>query len=102
LHAEQVDLLVADYRAGATIRALTVKYQVRHETVRRWLDVRDVPVRQPKVGVPTDLIGEAVALHAAGWGWKRLGERYRCSSTCVRRVVLKAINAAGDGGSDSN
>lgn len=82
---------MADYQAGASIQALTRKYRVRHETVRRWLDVRGVEIRLPKVGVPKELIEEAVALNTAGWGWKRLGKRYGCSSTAVRRTVMREL-----------
>ncbi|HEY1134070.1 MAG TPA: hypothetical protein VGE77_05795 [Nocardioides sp.] len=70
---------MADYEAGSTIASLCQKYGIRHETVRRWLDVNGVELRTPKIGIPKDQIEEAVRLHAEGWGWKRLAKRYGCT-----------------------
>ncbi|GAA1549176.1 hypothetical protein GCM10009788_58800 [Nocardioides humi] len=88
LNQDQVASLVADYQGGMTIKALTVKYNVRHETVSRWLAVNGVAVRPAPAGMPCGKLVEARALREAGWTWKRLGERYGCSHTAARKAVL--------------
>jgi DNA-directed RNA polymerase specialized sigma24 family protein len=88
LTSDQVEHLVADYQAGASMKELTVKWQLHRTTVAAQLRRSGVELRRR--GVPADRLDEAVRLYGEGWSCQRLAERFSCDDETVRQALRRA------------
>lgn len=94
--------VAAKYRAGAGSVELGEEYGCSATTIVKKLRAHGVPIR---VAARTNVltvripVGEAIELYRAGWGLKRLGDRYECSAGTVRdrlRAAGVTIRRQGD------
>lgn len=74
LNAEQIEQLVAEYRAGATTYQLAKHWQIHRHTVTAHLERAGEPIRRPFL-TPEQLV-EAAELWAEGWSINRLARKY--------------------------
>jgi uncharacterized protein (DUF433 family) len=88
LTPEQVEQLVARYRAGDNMQELARNWRLHRTTIAEHLRRAGVPVRQR--GIPHDRLDEAVLLYAEGWSCLRLAERYDCDNETVRQTLKRA------------
>ena len=83
--AEQVKLAFA-YQAGAEMKALAAEFHVHRHTVAHCLQSLGIPLRRQ--GLREADRTEAAKLYLDGWSLSRLGEKYGCDATVVRRALL--------------
>ncbi len=88
LTAEQVDQLLSEYRAGASMKDLADQWRLHRSTVAAHLGRAGVALRRR--GVPDARLGEAVRLYGEGWSCQRLAERYGCDDETVRQALKRA------------
>lgn len=88
LTAEQVDQLLDEYRAGASMKDLANQWRLHRTTVAAHL--RRAGVAPRRRGVPAARLLEAVRLYGQGWSCKRLAERYGCDDETVRQALKRA------------
>jgi len=89
LRSDQVDALVAGYKAGRTMKELAAEFGIHRVTVSRHLRRTGVAVRGSRLGERESR--EAAALYAAGWSAARVAERLGvCADT-----VLRSLREAG-------
>lgn len=81
--------IVAEYEAGATVHALSVKYRVDDKTVQLRVRRAGVALRPAKKPLPVSELGEIRRLRAAGWSLARIGEKYDRSFAAIRVYLLK-------------
>jgi DNA-directed RNA polymerase specialized sigma24 family protein len=81
LEADQVQELVARYRAGATVYELGDRFGINRRTVSVILHRREVPMRRQ--GLLLEQIDEAVRLYKSGWSLARIGQRMSVDPTTV-------------------
>jgi DNA-directed RNA polymerase specialized sigma24 family protein len=84
----QVAQLVADYKAGASMKELAARWQLHRTTVAAQLRRARVELRRQ--GVPAGRLDEAVRLYGEGWSCQRLAERYDCDDETVRQALKRA------------
>ncbi len=80
LQATEIDDLVVQYKAGATVRQLAAKFGVHRATVGKHLEARGVDTRQPLLS--------SEAVKEAGTILEDLATRYHVSDTTIRRYLL--------------
>lgn len=73
LNDEQVQQLIQEYQAGATVYELGERFGISRQTVSRHLHRHEVPMRMR--GLSPGQIDEAVGLYEAGWSLARIGAR---------------------------
>jgi lambda repressor-like predicted transcriptional regulator len=88
LEPPEVARLVADYKAGASMKELAKRHGIHRTTVAHWLYENAVELRRQ--GIAEDQVGEVTQLYAEGWSLARLGERYECDAETVRSVLRGA------------
>jgi DNA-binding CsgD family transcriptional regulator len=81
LDADQVQELVAGYRAGATVYQLGERFGIDRKTVSLVLRRHDVPMRRR--GLSAEQIDEAVQLYGEGWSLARIGRKLGVDPTTV-------------------
>jgi DNA-binding transcriptional ArsR family regulator len=86
LQATAIDDLVAQYKAGATVRQLAAKFGVHRATVGKHLEARGVDTRQ--LLLSPEAVKEAVGQYQAGAVLEDLAMRYHVSDTTIRRYLL--------------
>lgn len=86
LEPEILDQIAHDYEAGSTTIELMSRYGLGKGTVIKLLHDRGVPMRRQ--GLSEAQIKEAMRLYADGWSLARLGQRYDCAHTVVRKALL--------------
>lgn len=83
LDAEQVEWLIANYRAGATVYQLGEQFGIDRRTVGTILKRHGVQTRRQRLSpAQTD---EAVELYESGWSLARIAERVGVTPTTVHR-----------------
>lgn len=88
LTPQQVERLVAEYEAGADMKALAARWTMHRATVAAQLRRAGVVLRRQ--GVPEDKLHEAIQLYGEGWSCQRLAERYGCDDETVRQTLKRA------------
>lgn len=88
LTPKQVQQLVAEYEAGASVRGLAARRGVHRTTVTMQLRQAGVPVRRR--GLTEESRTEAVRLYGEGWSCQRLADRYGCNATTVWKMLQQA------------
>jgi hypothetical protein len=83
LGVEQVEQLIAGYRAGATVYTLGSQFGIDRRTVGAILKRNGVVTRGG--GLSPAQIDEAVELYEAGWSLARIAERVGVTPTTVHR-----------------
>jgi DNA-directed RNA polymerase specialized sigma24 family protein len=83
LRSDQVEALIAGYRAGATIYELAAQFGINRKTVSRILHREQVQMRM--TGLDEEQIQEAQKLHTEGWSLAQIGERLRVDARTVHR-----------------
>jgi len=80
--------MVAEARAGASVRQLAKKYSVHRSTVGKHLEAHGVNAR--RLLLLPHVIEEAARLYRKGTTLEDLATRYRVSDTTVRTHLLRA------------
>jgi len=88
LRSDEVDQLVAEYRAGAKVKELATRYNIHKYTVGSILNRQQV-VRRPQ-GIPPERIGEAAASYLAGSSLATIGGVMSVDAATVGRTLRKA------------
>jgi lambda repressor-like predicted transcriptional regulator len=88
LTPEQVDQLLAEYKAGISMQHLARRWDLHRTTVAEHLRRAGVPVRHRRI---TDgQLEDATRLYREGWSCQRLAERYDCDDETVRQSLRRA------------
>jgi hypothetical protein len=80
--------IVEAYESGTPTTVMTERYQLGKGTILKLLREQGVVLRNPRFA--PERIPEATQLYKDGWSLARLGERYGCDATVVRRALLAA------------
>ena len=88
LTAEQVDQLLSEYRAGASMKDLADQWRLHRTTVAGHLRQAGVALRRQ--GLSDAQLSEAVRLYGEGWSCQRLADRYNCDDETVRTYLRRA------------
>ena len=88
LTAFEVDRLVDDYLAGASVNELAERYGVHRATVSAHLTRRRVARRRPGLGV--DEAAEAVKLHLGGVSMRAIAQSMGVDRKAIRRALVEA------------
>ena len=88
LTASEVDRLVDDYLAGASVNELAERYGVHRATVSAHPTQRGVTRRQPGLGV--EEAAEAVKLHLGGVSMRAIAQCMGVGRKAVRRALVEA------------
>lgn len=101
LESRQVQELIAEYAAGATVYQLGEQFGIDRRTVSAILHRHGVPMRRR--GLSPAQINEAVQLYGEGWSLAKIGERMGVDPTTVltrlrERGVRDAQGAGARGG----
>ena len=72
LGSDQVEQLIADYQAGATVYQLGDRFGIERRTVSYILHRNGVPMRRR--GLSPDQIDDAIHLYKLGWSLARVGD----------------------------
>ncbi len=83
----RVAQLVAAYEAGADMNELAKLYGVHRHSVRAHLDKAGVELRRQGLTEPET--AEAERLYVAGVSLAKLGVKFGCDHTTVRRALLR-------------
>jgi DNA-binding NarL/FixJ family response regulator len=81
LEDEQVQKLIAEYEAGATVYQLGRRFGISRQTVSRHLHRHGVTMRMQ--GLSPEQIEEAVRLYEAGWSLARIGKQLNVDAGTV-------------------
>lgn len=81
LNADQVQELIAGYKAGATVYELGARLGIERRTVSNILRRQDVPMRRR--GLSPEQVDHAVHLYKLGWSLARVGQRLGVDHTTV-------------------
>lgn len=97
LDAEQVEQLIADYRAGATVYTLGRHFGIDRRTVGAILKRHGVQTRWQRLSL--DQIDEAAELYESGWSLARIAEQVGVTPTTVhRRLRDRGVRMRGTSG----
>ena len=88
LTASEIDRLVGDYLAGATVQELAEKYGIHRATVFAHLRRRNTPRRVP--GLDVDERAEVVRFFRGGVSMRAIARRLGAGRNAVRRVLVEA------------
>lgn len=88
LTASEVDQLVGDYLAGATVQELAERYGIHRATVFAHLRRRNTPRRVP--GLDVDEQAEAVRLFRAGVSMRAIARRLSVGRQAIRAILVEA------------
>jgi hypothetical protein len=81
LDADQVQELIAGYRAGATVYELGDRFGIERRTVSNILKRHDVPMRRR--GLSLEQADDAIHLYNLGWSLARVGAHFDVDHTTV-------------------
>jgi DNA-binding transcriptional regulator LsrR (DeoR family) len=81
-------MLVAGYRAGATVQELAEQFGIHRTTVRAHLEREHVPIRAP--GLRPDQIEDVVLLYVEGWSARKLAKRFKVSDHTIAAELRRA------------
>lgn len=84
--AEQIEVVRA-YQAGADMKALALQYGVHRTSISHCLHAFNIPLRRQGLGEQD--VEEAARLYEEGWSLARLGEKYSCVHTAIRKALLE-------------
>ena len=88
LTASEIDSLVGDYLAGATVQELAEKYGIHRATVFAHLRHRNTPRRVP--GLDVDERAEVVRLFRGGVSMRAIARRLGVGRQAVRAALIEA------------
>jgi DNA-directed RNA polymerase specialized sigma24 family protein len=88
LRPAEVDELVEDYRAGATVYDLAARFGISRATIGQHLRRRGVDTKPP--GLHPDDVSAAVGLYGDGWSLARIAEKF---DTSVKTVWVRLQEA---------
>ncbi len=96
--------LVAQYRAGASLRRLSRDYHLGVDEVCRVLDAQQIRHDPRAVGDRKRLLTpaqeqEVARLHQAGWRSTQLAQRFGCTAMTIWRTVRRCAGPPHDLGS---
>lgn len=86
LRPAEVDQLVADYRAGATVFELAARFSIHRTTVGRYLKARGIDTRPP--ALDADELPKVIKLYEDGWSIAVTAEHYGVSKNTIRARLL--------------
>ncbi|HKS47964.1 MAG TPA: helix-turn-helix domain containing protein [Amycolatopsis sp.] len=90
LTTEQVEELIKDYQAGATVYELGEKFGTSRQAVGKILKRHGVTMRRR--GLSPEQIDEAVRLYEGGWSLARIGDKLSVDSTTVwNRLRVRGV-----------
>lgn len=81
LRADQVEQLIADYQAGATVYELSDRFGIERRTVSTILHRHGVPMRRR--GLSPEQVDDAIHLYKLGWSLARVGDHLGVNHTTV-------------------
>ncbi|WP_229686734.1 helix-turn-helix domain containing protein [Longimycelium tulufanense] len=81
LRADQVEQLIADYQAGATVYELGDRFGIERRTVSNILHRHGIPLRRR--GLTPDQVDDAIHLYKLGWSLARVGDHLGVNHTTV-------------------
>jgi lambda repressor-like predicted transcriptional regulator len=90
LSASQVDDLVANYRAGGTLRQLSIEFHVHRGTVTAHLDRRGVLRRSNQRKLTDQNVAKVSLLYEAGQSLVAIGRAFGVSAETVRNELNRA------------
>lgn len=88
LTAEQIEQLVTEYQAGASMKELATRWSMHRTSVAARLRQAGVELRRQ--GIPADQLAEAVRMYIDGSSCQRLAELYECDDETVRQALKRA------------
>jgi hypothetical protein len=88
LPSNEVDQLVAAYRAGAKVKGLAATFGVSRDTICRHLNQRGVERRNQ--GLQPQDVPAATELYRQGWSLLRIAEKYDTTDMTVRARLAAA------------
>lgn len=88
LAPEIIAKLAADYKAGMSSTALTIKYSLAKGTVLNLLREQGAKFRGQ--GLAETDVPEAAQLYRDGWSLKRIAERFGCNAETARVALMAA------------
>jgi hypothetical protein len=88
LRPDEIEELIGEYRAGATILELSAKHKVHRTTLINLLE-RNAVARRGRVITP-DNINRAIALYESGESCAAISRVLRTSPETIRQSLLKA------------
>jgi lambda repressor-like predicted transcriptional regulator len=89
LQPNQVNDLIAQYRAGTSMAELSRNFKVHRETVRTQLDRAGVQRRPVQPVLSEEQVTESVVLYGQGWSTYRVGAKFGVSQNTVARTLHK-------------
>jgi len=85
--ADQVQTLIAGYRAGATTYELGDRFSIDRRTVSAILHRHGVDMRRR--GLSPAQVDDAIRLYSSGWSLVRIGDHLKIDPTTVLRQLRK-------------
>ncbi|MBC7546894.1 hypothetical protein H7171_04080 [Candidatus Saccharibacteria bacterium] len=89
LQPDEARDLIAEYRAGSSMAALSRSFGVHRETVRTHLDRAGVERRSAQPVLSEERVNESVTFYARGWSTYRIGAKFGVSQNTVQRALHK-------------
>jgi transposase len=86
----ELDELVVAYQAGASLRALSRRFQVHEQTVRRQLQQRGVRLRHGAKGVSAEQLAELAVAYESGRSTYELAGELGVSADTVQRLLRQS------------
>jgi hypothetical protein len=83
----RVEILVAEYWAGADMKELAFRWELHRTTVAGHLRQAGIALRRQ--GIPDELRDEAIQLYGEGWSCQRLADRYDGDDETVRQALRR-------------
>ncbi|MFV2195041.1 helix-turn-helix domain-containing protein [Nocardiopsis sp. LOL_012] len=87
LKPAQVEELIAEYQAGATVYQLADRFGIERRTVSNILKRNGITPRWRHL--TDEQIEEAIQLYCEGWSLAKLGKRFGVADTTIRAQLLK-------------
>jgi uncharacterized protein (DUF433 family) len=87
--AIETDVIVEQYRQGATFEQLGTSYGCAWQTIRRFLIASEEPLRRPVWKLKLDEFGpDILAAYASGTNVQQIATRYQVQADTVRRSLM--------------
>jgi hypothetical protein len=85
LQPQEIESLAAEYRAGAGVQELAIRYRIHRATVTVLLGRAGVTTRRR--GLTDEHMRESARLYCGGWSVARIGEHFGVDGTTVWRSL---------------
>lgn len=86
LRVEEIDALVARYKAGASLREAAEPFGIHPDTAGKHLERRGIP-RRKLASMNQEQIARARELHSTGWSFIAIGRELGFSPNTVKKAV---------------